>query len=206
MAQTKVEVRIVSGSLKGRKLVAMVHDKLRPTPQMVREALFSILGDAIPDRPFIDLFAGTGIVGLEAFSRGASHVRLIERDAKQASEIQRAIVGFGIGKQVQCLNGDVFRWADTWRPTTEAVNLFLSPPFPDLAGEPLERFFQLVNTLWAKLPADSVLTLQVETGFPTERLPEQTDWDMRQYGRNMLLIRVKPAVESASPTQDEPQS
>ena len=62
----KTEVRIVAGTLKGRKLSVVVHEGLRPTPQMVREALFSILGDAVPDRVFYDVFAGTGVVGLEA--------------------------------------------------------------------------------------------------------------------------------------------
>ena len=65
------EVRIVAGALRGRKLVAFVHEGMRPTPQMVREALFSILGNAVPGRVFYDVFAGTGVVGLEAVSRGA---------------------------------------------------------------------------------------------------------------------------------------
>ena len=76
----KVQVRIVAGSLRGRKLTAVVHEGMRPTPQMVREALFSILGNAVPDRVFYDVFAGTGVVGLEAVSRGATSARLIEKD------------------------------------------------------------------------------------------------------------------------------
>ena len=72
MAVEKTEVRIVAGTLRGRKLACVVHPGMRPTPQMVREALFSILGNAVPGRPFYDVFAGTGVVGLEAVSRGAS--------------------------------------------------------------------------------------------------------------------------------------
>ena len=53
---------------------------MRPTPQMVREALFSILGNAVPGRPFFDLFAGTGVHGLEAISRGATEAVLVERE------------------------------------------------------------------------------------------------------------------------------
>src|SRR5262245_2920448 len=74
------ELRIVAGSLRGRKVIARVHGGLRPTPQRVRESLFSILGNAVPGRAFFDIFAGTGIVGLEAVSRGASEARLIEGD------------------------------------------------------------------------------------------------------------------------------
>ena len=76
------QIRIVAGTLRGRKLTCNVNPNLRPTPQMVREALFSILGNAVPGRPFYDVFAGTGIVGLEAVSRGAKEARLIESDAK----------------------------------------------------------------------------------------------------------------------------
>src|SRR5262245_37440796 len=68
----RTQVRVVAGTLKNRRITCVVTESLRPTPQMVREALFSILGDAIPDRPFLDIFAGTGVVGLEAISRGAS--------------------------------------------------------------------------------------------------------------------------------------
>src|SRR6516164_979429 len=69
----RTQLRIVAGDLRGRKLLCTVNAFVRPTPQRVREALFSILGDAVPDRHFVDVFAGTGVVGLEALSRGAKH-------------------------------------------------------------------------------------------------------------------------------------
>src|SRR4029077_14222089 len=72
----KTQVRIVAGSLRGRKLTVVVHEGMRPTPQMVREALFSILGNAVPGRVFYDVFAGTGVVRLEAVSPGASRAPL----------------------------------------------------------------------------------------------------------------------------------
>src|SRR5947207_15508406 len=81
----RVQLRIVAGSLRGRKILCQVHPALRPTPQMVREALFSILGNAVPDRPFVDVFAGTGANGMEALSRGASFAYFIEREIGRAS-------------------------------------------------------------------------------------------------------------------------
>lgn len=188
----KAELRIVAGSLRGRKVQAVIHPGLRPTPQLVRQALFSILGDAVPDRVFFDLFAGTGIIGLEAVSRGASGARLIERDAKQASDIQKAIDQFKVRDKAQVLRADVYRWAERWSPPTEPVNLFLSPPFPDLSGAKLDEFLALVASLNAKMPAGSVLTVQAELGFPTVRLPDPDEWDVREYSRNLLLFRVKP--------------
>jgi 16S rRNA (guanine966-N2)-methyltransferase len=201
----KTEVRIVAGTLKGRKLSAVVHEGLRPTPQMVREALFSILGDAVPDRVFYDVFAGTGAVGLEAVSRGASSARLIEQDPKLAANIQKAADKFGVADRVQVLRADAYRWAERWVPNPGVpVNLFLSPPFPDLTGAKLGEFLRMVDHLWAKAPDGSVLTLQVEAGFPVDQLPDLEAWDVREYSRNLLLFRVKgeqpeaPAEEQAA--------
>ncbi|AMV25006.1 Ribosomal RNA small subunit methyltransferase D [Gemmata sp. SH-PL17] len=187
----KTQVRIVAGSLRGRKLTVVVHDGMRPTPQMVREALFSILGNAIPDRVFYDIFAGTGVVGLEAVSRGATSARLIEKDQRQGADIQKYAEEFGVGDKVQVLRADVYRWAERWIAPKDAVNLFLSPPFPDLSQK-AEEFLTLVNVLLSKAPPDSVLTIQAEDGFPAERLPTPEAWDIRSYGRNMLLFYVVP--------------
>ena len=187
----RTQIRIVAGTLRGRKLTCVVHPGMRPTPQMVREALFSILGNAVPGRVFYDVFAGTGVVGLEAVSRGATSARCIESDARQAADIQKYADQFGVGKQVQVLRADVYRWAERWIPPGQSpVDLFLSPPFPDLS-ERAEEFLQLVRTLLDKAPNESVLTIQAEDGFPVEQLPEVDSWDVRRYGRNMLLFYVK---------------
>ena len=195
----RVEVRVVAGTLKGRKVVTNVHVGMRPTPQMVREALFSILGHAVPGRPFYDVFAGTGIVGLEAISRGASRANLIEKDAKQAAEITKYARDFGVADRAIVLKADAYRWAERWVPplplpgsdVNEAVNLFLSPPFPDLHPDKFDFFLKLVTDLYAKAPDDSVLTIQAEDGFPADKLSDLALWDVRRYGRNVLLFRVK---------------
>lgn len=189
----KTQVRIVAGSLRGRKLTVVVHEGMRPTPQMVRKALFSILGNAVPGRAFYDIFAGTGVVGLEAISRGATAARLIEKDPRQTGDIQKYAQEFGVGDKVQVLKADAYRWAERWLPPKDAVNLFLSPPFPDLS-EKAEEFLTLVNVLLEKAPNESVLTIQAEEGFPLERLPNPPAWDVRRYGRNMLLFLVKGEV------------
>jgi 16S rRNA (guanine966-N2)-methyltransferase len=199
----KTQVRIVAGSLRGRKITVIVHEGMRPTPQMVREALFSILGNAVPGRVFFDVFAGTGVVGFEAVSRGATSARLIEKDPRQASDIQKYAGQFGISDKVQVLKADVYRWAERWIPVgKEPVNLFLSPPFPDLSQK-AEEFLLLVRTLLDKAPNDSVLTIQAETGFPLDQLPDPDQWDVRAYGRNMLLFRVKEE-QTAQPAEPSP--
>jgi 16S rRNA (guanine(966)-N(2))-methyltransferase RsmD len=200
----KTQVRIVAGSLRGRKLTVVVHEGMRPTPQMVREALFSILGNAVPGRVFYDVFAGTGVVGLEAVSRGATSARLIEKDARQVADIQKYAQQFGIADKVQVLRADVYRWAERWIPSgTEPVNIFLSPPFPDLTDKSGE-FLAMVRTLLEKCPNESVLVIQAEDGFPTSELPDLAAWDIRMYGRNMLLFYVVSRQPNPTPaTGDE---
>lgn len=71
-------LRIIAGELKGRKLERIDTELIRPTSDRVREALFSILGDMVIDSRFLDLFAGSGSVGIEAFSRGAKEVVFVD--------------------------------------------------------------------------------------------------------------------------------
>src|SRR5213076_2017877 len=122
----RTQLRIIAGSLRGRKITCTVGPHLRPTPQMVREALFSILGNAVPDRPFFDVFAGTGVVGLEALSRGASSVTFVERNS----------AAFHVAGAARVARADVYRWRDRWQPPAEPVNVFLSPPFADFERRP----------------------------------------------------------------------
>jgi 16S rRNA (guanine966-N2)-methyltransferase len=195
MQPSKVQLRIIAGDLRGRKISATVHDDLRPTPQMVREALFSILGNAIPGRPFFDLFAGTGIHGMEAVSRGAPEALLVERDAKLATAIDARLREFEIQQKAHVVRADVYRWAERWIPPQGPVNLFLSPPFADLT-ERYDAFLKLIATLAEKAPPESCVCIQAEDGFPTEMLPG-AGWDVRTYGRNVLAIWVKEEVAAS---------
>src|SRR6516162_5826246 len=134
----RAQLRIVSGELRGRKVEYVLNPNLRPTPDMVREALFSILGNAVPDRPFFDVFAGTGVVGLEAISRGASRVTFVERDFRLAAEIGAHVQTFGVAGQAVLARTDVYRWGERWQVPAEPVNVFFSPPFADFERRPEE--------------------------------------------------------------------
>src|SRR5881628_2446231 len=104
----RTQLRIVAGSLRGRKLTVDVSPNLRPTPQMVREALFSILGNAVPSRPFFDVFAGSGVVGLEALSRGSSSATFVERDFRLIAELERHLDDFGLAGRGHVARSDVY--------------------------------------------------------------------------------------------------
>ena len=183
----QTQLRIVAGSLKGRRLACHVHADMRPTPQMVREALFSILGNAVPDRPFFDIYAGTGVIGMEAISRGASMTHFIERDLLLSREIEKHIRAFQVGRKAKLFRTDAYRWVAAWNAPAVPVNVFISPPFPDLK-ERTDDMLQLLVTLQEKVHDESVIVLQTERGSPLDDNDDLKAWDRRNYGRNSLLI------------------
>jgi 16S rRNA (guanine(966)-N(2))-methyltransferase RsmD len=201
----RAQLRIVSGSLRGRKLICNVHPNLRPTPDMVREALFSILGNAVPERPFFDVFAGTGVVGLEALSRGASRVTFVERDFRVAAEIERHLKEFRVADGAAIARADVYRWGERWEAPAEPVNVFFSPPFADFERRPAE-FLALVRQVQAKVAPGSVVVVQGERGAIEDEDTVFAGWDVRRYGRNELLIWVReeePEEEELEGAADE---
>jgi 16S rRNA (guanine(966)-N(2))-methyltransferase RsmD len=125
----KYHVRIIGGSLRGRKLTLVYHPHVRPLADRAREALFSILGDAVPGRPFYDVFAGSGAVGIEALSRGASSVTLVERDPQAVRDIIQHLEQFQVTDRARVLRADAYRWADKCCLPPEPVNIFLGPPY-----------------------------------------------------------------------------
>ena len=175
---------------------------MRPTPQRVREALFSLLGNAVPDRPFFDVFAGTGVNGLEAISRGASRVTFVERDFRLMADLDRYLRTFGVHDRAVLARADVYRWAERWQVPAEPVNVFISPPFADFEHR-LDDLLRLVADMQAKVAEGSVIVLQAEHGVPLDELPAREQWEDRRYGRNHLLIWVREAPPAATDEDTE---
>ena len=188
-------IRIVAGNLRGRKVGCVVTPELRPTPQMVREAYFSILGNAVPGRQFIDIFAGTGVIGIEALSRGASSTLFIERDPQFSKDIETHLRSFELTRQAKLHRTDAYRWVAAWMPPKEPVNVFLSPPFADLTDK-LDDLLKVIQTLQAKVAEDSVIVVQSERGSPLDGAELLKSWEKRHYGRNELLIWQREIVDS----------
>jgi 16S rRNA (guanine(966)-N(2))-methyltransferase RsmD len=198
----KYQVRIIAGSLRGRKLTLVYHPHLRPLADRAREALFSILGDAVPDRPFVDVFAGSGAVGIEALSRGARQALFVERDLPAVKAIQEHLARFEIAGKAQVLRADAYRWAGSWQPPAEPVNVFVGPPYREFADN-VDAVSTLISTLQARLAPGSVLVVQSDELFDPELLPEPGQWDVRCYGRTQLAVWVSPQAKTASPAAEE---
>jgi 16S rRNA (guanine966-N2)-methyltransferase len=122
-------VRVVAGAFKGRRIQAPKGRRTRPTADRVREALFSMLGDVSGAR-VLDLYAGSGALGIEALSRGACAVTFVDRDPRAVAAIRRNLDAVGAEQEV--LRGDAMRYLG--RAEAGSFDLvFLDPPY-DSAG------------------------------------------------------------------------
>ena len=193
----RTSIRIVAGTLRGRKVNCNVTPDLRPTPQMVREAYFSILGNAIPDRVFVDIFAGTGVIGIEALSRGATMSYFIERDVILAKDLDAHLRTFELTRQSRIYRTDAYRWVAAWVAPLEPVNVWISPPFADLT-ERTDELLNALQQLQTKVAEDSVIVIQTERGSPLDNVENLQDWERRYYGRNELLIWQREILESST--------
>lgn len=119
-------VRIVGGAWRSRLLEVAAVSGLRPTPDRVRETLFNWLGQDLDRQRCLDLFAGSGILGFEAASRGAAEVVLVERDPRAFDALHKAAKTLQ-ASQVEIVRGDAVRFAQTTPRTFDGV--FLDPPY-----------------------------------------------------------------------------
>jgi 16S rRNA (guanine(966)-N(2))-methyltransferase RsmD len=123
-------MRIISGTSKGRKLVTLKSQSLRPTSDRVKESIFNILREEIEGGMVLDLFAGTGNLGIEALSRGAKKVIFVEKGRHALGLIQRNLAQFGLEEQSEILSTDANRAIGILKQRGKTFDLiFMDPPY-----------------------------------------------------------------------------
>ena len=123
-------MRIVAGILGGRRLHALKGRKIRPTSDRVREAIFSIIGPAVSGANVLDLFAGTGALGLEALSRGASQAVFVDQSLHAVRLIRTNIERCNVQERVRIIHGSVTQAINRLAGQEEAFDLvFMDPPY-----------------------------------------------------------------------------
>jgi 16S rRNA (guanine966-N2)-methyltransferase len=177
-------VRVIAGKAKGRKLRPVPGDVARPITDRAKESLFNILGNEVMDALFLDLFAGTGSVGIEALSRGARRAVFIERNRRAIETIKENLKTTELATQAEVIQDDVFRFLA--REAAEQFDLIYIAP-PQYRG------------LWAEtllaLDGKSFLIeggLAIAQIFPKEyqdlELKSLSLVDQRKYGSTMLCF------------------
>ena len=123
-------IRIIGGRHKSYRIVFKATPALRPTSDRAKETLFSWLQFELKNKSCLDLFAGTGSLGLEALSRGAEHVTFVEKEKNLYKNILKNINHLGDENKIQAVCSDSFKWLKTNKRKFDFI--FLDPPFDQI--------------------------------------------------------------------------
>ena len=181
------KIRIMGGSLKGRTLKVVDKPGLRPTPSIIRETFFNWLSPYIHKACVLDLFAGTGALGLEAISRGAEHSLFIEKDPKLAENLIQTLLDWQVNQQVnqQINQGTVLKCsALSWLDEPKKIEhqqpfdiIFIDPPFE---MNKIKSILAKINHQKELLLTEStIICLENSAELTSDDIPES--WTIEKY-------------------------
>lgn len=216
-----VDLRIIGGRYRGTKLtsepIVQTTGKTagervtRPMKHRVREAIFNLVGVEAEGKHAIDVFAGTGALGLEAISRGAISATLIERHVPTAAVVKQNIAAMDLGGSVELLVTSAFVWgkrdleSGKWPAgdpqSTRPWLVFISPPYAFFV-EREEEMLTLIGSLLQHAPPNSLIVIEADENFDFELLPghviehrSETGWDVRTYNPAVVGVWRVPEAE-----------
>jgi len=189
-------MRIVGGSRRGRRLKAPEGRALRPTSERAREALFNILGHRnfaplpLKNARVIDLFAGTGALGLEALSRGATHLTAVESDGAALACLRENVRALDFHSKVRVIQGDATRLPPAPEPCAYA---FLDPPYRGGKAEPALE--SLAHNDW--LVENAIVVTETSAKEVLAPPDGYQEIDRRRYGAAEIVILLYRPLATA---------
>ena len=183
-------MRIISGKARGTKLYSLEGSTTRPTLDRVKESLFNIIQNQVPECTFLDLFSGSGAIGLEAASRGANKTVLCEKNKAAISIIKKNIEKTHLEEKVELLNSDFVKAIKELKNKKIDI-VYLDPPYKtDFIKIAIEELLKTEN-----LTEDTLLIVETDE---EERIINQMEKikgieiaDKRKYGRAYILFLKK---------------
>lgn len=179
-------MRVIAGTAKGRKLKTVPGATTRPITDRTKEALFSILGDWIIEARVLDLFGGTGSVGIEALSRGAAHVTFVDKSGGATRTIGENLRMTNLNKQALVKRSDAFKFLQS--PPQQAYDLiYIAPP------QYKQMWVKAIQTLDERLAEwllpDGAIIVQIHPlEYQELALQHLTLYDERRYGSTLLCF------------------
>jgi 16S rRNA (guanine(966)-N(2))-methyltransferase RsmD len=187
------ELRIIGGHFRGSKLIYHGDLVTRPMKERVREALFNLVSTECQGKHAIDLFAGTGALGLEALSRGADSVTMIEKHIPTARVVEENIAALGVESRSELLMTSAFLWGKRDLPKLENLPtdkpwlIFFSPPYSFFINRE-QDVLELLAALLQHAPPGSIFLVEADERFDFSLLPggvrqekRGPGWDVRTY-------------------------
>ena len=178
-------MRIISGKAGGIRLKSLKNSNARPTLDRVKEALFSILAPYLREAKVLDLFAGFGGLGLEAVSRGAKEVTLVERNRKNADIIRKNIDLCNFNNEVELIQGDVFKFLDKSNSNFDII--IMDPPYNKKYGEKLLKIISNNNLIKDK----GLVVIEHGKNETINDVNDLIKFKEKKYGDTFLTILVK---------------
>lgn len=214
-----IDLRIIGGRFRGTKLTSepLVHTTgnvagervTRPMKHRVRESIFNLIGKDAEGKHAMDVFAGTGALGLEALSRGAASCLFIERHVPTAELVKQNIKAMGVEDRCELMMASAFVWAQRDLPKGEggpkgaAANplspwlAFISPPYAFYL-ERQDEMLMLIEAILKHAPPESMLVVEADQRFDFSLLPgrvkehrSESGWDVREYAPAVVgVLRI----------------
>lgn len=188
-------LRVIAGRARGRRLKSVPGDTTRPITDRTKEALFNILGPDLQDSTWLDLFAGTGSVGIEALSRGAAFVRFVDLERRAAETVRENLAQTGLTGSAEVLRMDAFSLLER-TPDRQFDYIYIAPP---QYKELWKRALTSIDRHPGWLQEDAWVIVQIH---PVEYQPVElnnlVEIEQRKYGSTLLVFyeRTSPG-ESA---------
>lgn len=187
-------MRIIAGTAKGLRLRVPRGQRVRPTGARVRESLFSILGEAVAEARVLDLFAGSGALGIEALSRGAEACWFVERSRPALAALEDNLARAGLEDRATVMRGNALATPELLQPDARITLALIDPPY-ELLRRRMGRFVDFLAAL-ADSPGvlPSVLVVvqhDTKTPLPDEVGPLRAT-DLRTYGMTSLTFLERP--------------
>ncbi len=180
-----MSLRVISGIARGRKLKSVPGDTTRPVMDRVKEALFNILADDVIDSNWWDLFGGTGAIGIEAISRGASFARFTDLNRAPVETINENVEHCGFGKQTEVRRGDAFSLLAA-KADKQFEYIYIAPPqYKQMWLSAL----RLVDDNMEWLAEDGTVIVQIDpTEYEKVELKNLVEGEQRRYGSTLLIF------------------
>lgn len=192
MPSMKGKLRVIGGIAKGRKLYSVPGNITRPITDRVKEALFNILAEDVTGSRFLDMFAGTGSVGIEALSRGANHVVFVDKHPLAIKTLINNLELTGLKKSASILKRDAFWFVKNCDEPFDII--FIAPPqYKGL----WKKALALIDSKKEILTKSGLVIVQIDpVEYQEQKLLHLIKVDERKYGNTLLLFyRMKEEGE-----------